>query len=59
MRGLRDPSRQSLERARENGVERDAEGTDSEEGGGQVFMVVKEKRRGSAALFQSTHQCRD
>jgi hypothetical protein len=28
---------------------RDAGGTDGEEGGGQVFMVVEEKRRGSAA----------
>jgi hypothetical protein len=42
MRGSRDPSGQSLERARENGMDRDAGGTDGEEGGGQVF------RRGSA-----------
>jgi hypothetical protein len=49
MRGSRDPSGQSLEQARENGMEKDAEGTDGEEGGGQVFMVVEEKRRGSAA----------
>jgi len=36
----RDTSGQSLERARENGMERDA-GRDGEEGGGQVFMVVE------------------
>jgi hypothetical protein len=46
MRGLRDPSEQSLEPLRENRMERDAGGIDGEEGGWQVFMVVKEKRRG-------------
>ena len=29
-------------------MERDVGGTDGEEGGGQVFIVVEEKRRGSA-----------
>jgi hypothetical protein len=48
MRSSRDLSRQSLERARENEMERDVGGTDGEEGGGQVFIVVEEKRRGLA-----------
>jgi hypothetical protein len=49
MRGSRDPSGQSLERARENGIERDTGGTDGEEGGRAGIYGRREKQRGSAA----------
>jgi hypothetical protein len=44
MCGSRDPGGQSLEQARENGMERDTGGTDGKEGEKQVFMVVEEKQ---------------
>jgi hypothetical protein len=38
-----------LEQARENGMERAQKGQTVRRGGRQVFMVVREKRQGSAA----------
>jgi hypothetical protein len=48
MRGSRDPSAQSLERPRENRMERNAGEMDGQRGGGPVFMVVE--KSGGAQL---------
>ena len=47
MRGSRDPSEQSLERARENGMEKDVGESDGKEGRAGIYGR-REKRRGSA-----------
>jgi hypothetical protein len=43
MRGLRDPSGQSLERARENRMEKDTEGVDGKEGGEGRYLWSSRK----------------